>query len=335
VYLQSHAPQTIDDAYVLALVANALVSLDPQGGAARPYLARLCELKRASADGKRAWWTQESNGRTIFYGAGHSGQVETTALSALALLRARHDPATARAALAWIVEQKDAHGGWHSTQATVLALKALLAATGKPLGDGADRQIDVAVDGTLVRTLAIPAERADVVEQVDLTSLAPSGRHRLTLTDRSGTGSGYHLLARHYLDEGQAAPAEGLSIELAYDRTELGRGESVQISAKVANRQSRPAPMVLIDLPIPAGFTVDEQAFDRLVTAGTIAKYQATPRSIVVYLRNLPPNEPLELSYRAAATLPAKVSVPPACVYEYYDPQKRAGSQAATLIVRE
>ena len=153
-YLLSHDPATIEEPYVLAQVVNALLAIRPGDHQARPYLERLEAMGRHSADGKLAWWDKGVDHRTTFYGAGVSGNIETTALATLAMIEGRADPATIRASLAWLVEQKDAHGTWHSTQATVLALKALLAGTDRPLGEArraADRCCGRRKDGADAR----------------------------------------------------------------------------------------------------------------------------------------------------------------------------------------
>ena len=57
----------------------------------RPGLAHLFgdgftlhELKQVSADGKLVWWQMPADRRTTFYGGGRSGNVEATAMAALA-----------------------------------------------------------------------------------------------------------------------------------------------------------------------------------------------------------------------------------------------------------
>jgi len=124
-----------------------------------------------------------------------------------------------------------------------------------------------------------------------------------------------------------------LSIELAYDKTELSVNDTVGVTAIVANKTGEAAPMVILDLPIPAGFAVESEDFEKLVAAGTIAKYQLTPRSTIVYLRQLSPTEPLLLRYGLRATMPVKITVPPARAYEYYDPDKQVSSAATSLTV--
>src|SRR3569623_2955575 len=122
-YLLAHRPADINDRYSLALVANALLALDPQGESATPYLDRLDASRQTAKDGQVFY---PASTRTGFYGSGQSANIETTALAALALHAGKRHPETVRGALAWLVSQKDANGTWHSTQATVLALKALL-----------------------------------------------------------------------------------------------------------------------------------------------------------------------------------------------------------------
>jgi len=107
----------------------------------------------------------------------------------------------------------------------------------------------------------------------------------------------------------------------------------VTATATIANRLPVPSPMVILDLPIPAGFAPEAEDWAGLAKNGTIAKYQQTPRSMIVYLRQLAPGKPLELRYRLRATMPVKVSSGSARVYEYYDPDKQAAAPPVSLTV--
>jgi len=333
-YLLRHDPAAIDEPYVLAQVVNALLAIRPGDHHAQPYLERLEAISRHSADGKLAWWDTGVDNRTTFYGAGLSGNIETTALATLAMIEGRANPATIRASLAWLVEQKDVHGTWHSTQATVLALKALLAGTDRPLGEARPRQIDIAVDGKTVQTLVIPADQGEVMQQVDLSAQFTRGNHQLAITDRTGTATGYQAtLAYHVPGADRSRGAEPLSIQLVYDKTTLVVDDRVKATAMVTNRTTVAAPMVILDLPIPAGFAVDVEDLETLRSSGKIAKYQVTQRSAIVYLRMLGPSEPLELSYHLRATMPVKITVPPARAYEYYNPDYQATTAPTPITV--
>ncbi len=54
-----------------------------------------------------------------------------------------------------------------------------------------------------------------------------------------------------------------------------------------------------------------------------------------MYLRGLEPGKPLQLRYRLRATMPVKVAVGSARVYEYYDTAKRGVSSPSRLTVTQ
>jgi hypothetical protein len=91
--------------------------------------------------------------------------------------------------------------------------------------------------------------------------------------------------------------------------------------------------MVVLDLPVPAGFAADADDFRSLVDAGQIAKFQVTPRSVIVYLRGLAVDVNLKLSYRLRATMPVVTTTNSAVAYEYYTPEHRAESARMSLRV--
>jgi hypothetical protein len=334
-YLLSQRPETIDNPHTLATVANALLAIDAKSAEVQPYLRRLDSVKKSSEDGKRVWWEQQAEARTTFYGRGQSGNIETTALVTLAFLQAEFEPAATRGALTWLTEQKDAAGTWHSTQATVLALKALVAGTGKALGGDKERRIDVAVGEGFKRDIVIPVDQGEVMQQFDLSDALKLGGNVVTVTESSGTGVGYQLAYRHHVPgAGPEKAAEPLAIDIVYDKSEVGVGDVLPVSATIGNQMRNIAPMVILDLPVPAGFAAQAEDFARLQQAGTIAKFQITARSVIVYLRGLEPNRPLKLAYSLRATMPVKVTAPAAKVYEYYDPQKQGRGREAKLTVK-
>lgn len=330
-FLLQHAANAINDPHTLALVCNALLAIDPTGQAATPYLEQLDILKQSSENRKMVWW--EQTGRTTFYGAGQSGSIETTALATLAFLQARHNPAGTNAALRWITEQRDAGGAWHSTQATVLALKALLSAADNPAGEG-ERRIELAING-VVRQINIPEDQAEVMKQLDLSEHLKPGQQMLTLSQKTAASATCQVTLRYHVPAEPEKRSEPLSIRIDYDRNEMEVGILLQATARIANNMKEAAPMVLIDLPIPAGFAAQAADFDKLVADNRIAKYQMNARSVLVYLRDLPANGSLELRYGFRALMPVQVRVPAARVYEYYNPAKEGFSATASLRVRE
>jgi hypothetical protein len=175
----------------------------------------------------------------------------------------------------------------------------------------------------------------DVVPQVYLSGRVARGSHRLTGTDRSETDSAYQIVFHYYVsderkDQGDEGP---LAIRQDYDRSSLTVDDVVTAKATVENRGPKFAPMVVLDLPIPGGFTLERDSPDRLVAEGDVARYQVTTRSAIVNLRGQAPGRPLVLPHRLRALMLARVTVPSARVYEYYDPDRRGSSRPGQLSV--
>jgi uncharacterized protein YfaS (alpha-2-macroglobulin family) len=330
-YLLLRRPATINDPYTLALVANALLALDPSGAKAGPYLELLEALQRRN--GRFAWWQRGADERTLFYGAGTGADVETTALAVLALSRAKWPGAGS--ALAWLTSKKDAYGTWGSTQATILSLKALLAGT--RAGDvERERTIDVRL-GDQVRTITIRKDQAEVVQPFELTPYLVPGKQTLTLTEKSGTASGYQVTLRYNTeDAAPPRPADGFfDVTLTHDRTEVAVLDVVRVKARVVNRKPSPAAMVMLDLPLPPGFVPLTDDLEALQRDGPVAKFSVEPRKIVVYLRELRREKPLEVAYRMQALQPVRAMSPEARVYEYYAPEREATTAPVQMTVRE
>ena len=102
---------------------------------------------------EQAWWTAEETG---VYGDGASASVETTGLAAQALLKWGEASATARKALNYIASKKDAGGTWGTTQATIMALRALLLSTEKGAAD-VRGTLEVSLNGKPVEKLELTA----------------------------------------------------------------------------------------------------------------------------------------------------------------------------------
>lgn len=332
-YLRTVNVNSITDPYLVAILANAGVAIERDARHTSDVLDRLVQLARTSSDGKQTWWEQPLNSRTAFYGSGQGGTVETTALATLALIHAGREPQLVRGALTWLIAQKDARGTWPSTQATVLALKALIEGTGKPLGGEIARDIRLTMNDGFERQISIPAAQSEVMQQIDLSDHLRTGSNHVELTESTGSASGYQIAYHYNVPAPQSQDNQPLAITLDYDRSDLMVGQTMTATARVTNRMGETAPMVILDLPIPAGFAPDASDFEKLIGTGGVAKYQITPRSVIVYLRSLAANQPMTLTYRLNATMPVKITAPPARVYEYYNPARQAESMPRSISV--
>ncbi|MDP1563273.1 MAG: alpha-2-macroglobulin family protein, partial [Pirellulaceae bacterium] len=339
-YLLQSSPSDLSSPYTLALVIQAISAITPDHPALAAYRQRLASLQQTSADGQSVWWTKPSDQRTLFYGSGLSGSVETTALAALALHESAEHQATVDQALAWLTLQRDGNGTWHSTQATVLALKALLATGASPVqvaAESSPARLQVYLDDQMLRDWKLSADQHDVMQFVETSPALESGRsYRVRLESDGQLPLQFQLVFRHHLPQGKVEVAEPspFQIQVDYDRRSLAVNDLIQASATVSQNGNAAIPMVMVDLPIPPGFQLVPDDLEKLVQQQVIEKFEVKAGQLLVYLRELRPEGPIKLGYHLRATMPLEVNVNGGTVYEYYDPAKRSNSPNVTVKVR-
>ncbi len=332
-HIAAEAPND-NDPYTLALCANALVAADH--GSARAVLELLDGLKVAGGEnGKAVHWTSSSEGVT--YSSGDTLAIEATALAAHAYLESGYATSTAHAALAWLVEKKDPHGTWGSTQATIHAMRALLRGAGPGGSVEGEVNVTVAVNGEAATEVTITAETADVYRLVSLREHVKRGENRVSLEVAGKGNLAYQLVATHYRPwpgGGQPGPdGKEISIEVTYDAAELAADDL--LGCEVTVRYDRPgtANMTIVDLGIPPGFELMTDSFEKMKSQKRIEKYSVTPRQAILYLRELKSGEPMTFRYQLRAKFPLKVKTPSSSVYQYYEPDLRDEAEPTELRV--
>ena len=310
-----------EDAYSLALVANALAAYDPDDSMTRAVLDRLYDMR--VEEGDTVYWQM---GNASFMGAtGQSGSLETTALAAYAFMRANAHSDAVSGALAYLIQGKDSWGTWGTTQATILTLKALLLATEQAGEAEGPATISVSLNKEQTQEIVIDETNADVVHLVTFErGFSPSGANRVQIEVQGGGNLMYQVATRFYLPWDLVPMVEMMgeliTIDVDYDRTALAVNDEVTVDVGVRLNKEGVVRMALIDLGVPPGFTVLTEYLSRLVEQGIIARYELTGRQIIVYLEDFSSEAPLAFSYRLRARFPMRAQTPPSSAYDYYNP---------------
>ena len=330
-----------EDAYTLALVANALAAATPKDGFTRQILDKLADMAKEK-DGAAYW---EMGGKSFMGGSGESGRIETTALATYALLTADAHPDLANRALTYLVRAKDSFGTWQTTQATILSLKALLLSVAKA-GEAADAIVTVSLNGEAAEPIRVTPQTFDVVQLVTFTDRPLEGENRVEIAVQGEGDLMYQVTAEYYLPWKFVAeePGEAATITVAYDRTELAMNDELNVSVKVAlNEPGLIANMMLVDLGIPPGFEVLAEDLNRLVEQGLyggeegvrLSRFDLTGRQIILYLEDLAYGEPFAFNFRLRAKYPVKAQAPASVAYDYYNPDLRAVARPQAMTVSE
>ena len=322
------------DPYPLAIAAVALRKLgSPYADTA---IEKLVAIKKEDENG--VYWgsgevvtptTPESRPIRHSYGISpqSSRNIEITSYAALALIDAKHP--LANDVVKWIAAQRNSLGGFSSTQDTVMAFRALVAAAINQ-GREIDATVTVSADGVTIKDVEIDAGNFDVLQTVEV----PDGTREVELT-LTGTGEVcYQLVKRFNVILPELAPESDLQLEIVYDATDVAVNDVIAVRTRVMyTGLAESTGMMIVDVAVPTGFAPVGASLDALVADGTITRYEIAGRKVVVYVLDLPRGEALSFEIRMRAVFPVKAIVPDSRAYSYYDPEVCAGVRGGEIVV--
>lgn len=318
------------DAYTYAVMANLMAIVEPESPETTDIFNKLLDLKTEEKD--LIYWVQKEE--TPMYGGGKSSNIETTALATIALINyGKHIPVTNKA-LNYLIKSKDSYGTWHSTQATILAMKALLMSIADS-SNGINATVTVSHNGKKMETYAVNKDNSDVVKQIDLKDVTIKGDNTVKINIDGQGKLMYQIINIHYLPWAmiKKEPKELLSIDVSYDKTTLSTNDKAKATVSIQNNTDKTANMVIVDLGIPPGFEVQTEDFDKLVADKVITRYDTAARQIILYFEKLEPSEKLDFTYHLKAKYPIKAQSGKSKVYKYYQPEVNATDQPQEIVV--
>jgi hypothetical protein len=329
-YMESHLPAAArPDAYTLAVLANFATGYTKDPGFSAEAMRLLIDARTEQGD--QAWWKSDE---TSMYATGASAAVETTGLAVQALLKQGGESAVAAKAMNYIVAKKDGAGTWGSTQATIMALRAMLLAADKG-GATAKGAVEVLLNGKVAGRVALTVENNDLLHQFAFKDVDARSANAVEVRFTGEGGLSYQVAGR-YFTPWSVKPAQGplsedpLSIDVSYDRTRLTQNQIVTATATVRNNLATAANMVMVDLGIPPGFDLlsedlqDYREKSAALTSGRLEKYSVTPTQAVLYFDSIAPRGEFKLPFRLRAKYPIRARTFESRVYEYYAPDVNA-----------
>ncbi|HEY6309047.1 MAG TPA: MG2 domain-containing protein [Candidatus Angelobacter sp.] len=322
------------DAYTLAVLANFAADYAKD----RDFTAQTMQLlleARTEKD-EQAWWSADE---TSVYATGASASVETTGLAVQALLKWGQASGTARKALTYLAAKKDSSGTWGTTQATIMALRALLLATQKGSAD-VRGTVEVLLNGKPAEKLVLTPENNDLLHQFVFKGGEGKGADTVQIRFEGKGGLAYQVVGRYFLPWDEKRANEPMAIDVAYDRAHLAQDDIATATATIRNNLPKAANMVMVDLGIPPGFDLlseDLQAYQEKsagMKSGRLEKFSLTATQAILYFDSFAPGDVVTLRFRLRAKYPIRARTFQSRVYEYYDPDVNAVARPVQLEVR-
>lgn len=296
------------DPYVLAVRILALLAAGQRDGA-RPLGRALIDL----ADDAGRW----TGGRSTVTGSGGPGAVvETSALAVRALAKLKLAPALRAEAIATLQAARLGQA-WHTTQATVQALAAILTAKVIDEAPPAGRITVFVNDRRALRVsaAALGGER----RTVDLRPHLDGGPVKVRIEQSQGLALSWSVAARWSAETVPPGRAPALGLTTALERATLKAGEATTLTATVTAGEVTVADP-LLRIGLPAGLVPDREQLRDWQEAGRVALAELRPGEVVLYLDRLDAGQRVSFPLTVTARRPGRFRGRPSSAYPYYTP---------------
>jgi CD109 antigen len=318
-YLEGRV-DSVEDPYALAITTYAL-ELGESARAQEAY-DKLMEAAEEDEDGLH-WGggpeplpIEDQRGPVLFgEPIAASSDIEATGYGTLALIQ-HGDQVNASRAAKWLVGQRNASGGFGSTQDTVVALQALTEFAGLASAD-----VDLTVTirfGDTTEEVRITPDNFDVMQVIEVAAGDD------VQVEAQGTGQAVlQGVLRYNLPEPEKT-LDIFDISVDYDTTDVEVNDIVGVSVDVTFNPPEPvkAGMVVLDVSVPTGFAPVGESLDSLMeNEAKIKRYDIAGRKVILYIEDMAPAEAVSFSFEVQALYPVRGKGGASEAYSYYNPQ--------------
>ncbi len=312
---QAKVARTSTDPYVLALAARTLVAVEHPGAAAA--VERLVGLQAAdgSFPGAESSITRSWESNLL---------VESTALATLALLEAGGHFGEADRGAAWLVEHRQGPGTWGATQATALALGALTAHADQARRPKTGGRLSVEVNGRPVGSLDYAPDASGPLVIEGLEGALRAGENVVVLRHPEGEPLPFTVDVRWTALTPASEPGAELSVTTSLDRARAKMGETVRLTATIANRTDGVVPSPIARIGLPAGLEAQTWQLEELQDRGVIAFFETRPREVTLYWDGVHRGAAHEVKLDLLAAVPGTFTGPASGAWPYYDDDEKA-----------
>jgi hypothetical protein len=335
-----------NDTYIIALGANIaqLVARDEAKALLDKLASKLSD--EGFVDGAVT---------SITNSGGDALKIETTSLAILAWLRDDTYTEQVEQSILWLTERCKA-GRFGSTQSTVLALKAIVEYDKARSTPKAPGSLVVFVDGKPVgEPVAFNEETKGAIHLPSIASSLTPGKHTIAVKMQGGSKMPYSIAVDYFADTPASSDECKLRIETSFanpvvvplknaeggpdildpisDLAFVNEGETTEVNVKITNltKDGLPTPIAIVGLP--GGLEPDYDQLKELIAVGKIASFEVIGRDVVLYWREMKPEQVVELSIRCTAAVPGTYTGPASRAYLYYTDEHKQWADGLTVTI--
>ena len=299
------------DPYQMALMANAMYNLKDNLKADKLMNSL---ISRQLKDGS---WTGSDH--SITRSTGNSLTIETTSLVLLAMLKSSSPNNVAlQSAVKFLVNSRTG-GMFGSTQGTILALKALTEYAKFSKKTDESGTIEIYVDDEKVAEKSYEKGQTEAIVIDGLDEYITSGEHKIQVKyigAKNPLPYSVQIKWNTVLPNSSEECKIDLKCELSTTKAKVG--ENVRLSVELSNKTNEGQPMTVAIIGIPAGLTAQPWQLKELQEKEIVDYYETSGNNIILYYRDLAPNEIKKVNLDLKAEIPGTYEAPASSAYLYY-----------------
>ena len=318
-YLKNNL-EDVNDNYTLAIIANVLANVEDKE--VDNVIKRL--MNNVKLNGNTAYLT--SNIRDYYGSYGSSQNIQTVALASMALTKTSSNYDVNKMFINYLVGSKDAWGTWYSTQATVMALKALNLSNEKQKLNEQTIIVTINSEEQQIKIADNPLE----IYEVTFDNLKKE--NKLDIDIEKGSAY-YEVVETYYIPYEEVDTAED-EIEVSVTtNSNLNVNELLKAKIKLINNSKEDIYNGMVTITIPQGFVIVEESLMFLKDKGIIEKYEMNYTTLNLYLRNFDAAQIITMDVEFRASYPVNVTGLAIRAYDYYNPEIEGKLLPSKIIV--
>ncbi|MEM1214628.1 MAG: MG2 domain-containing protein [Bacteroidota bacterium] len=320
--------QSTSTPYLLAIAARLNQQHD-QTIVARELVDQLLVIFQANK------FTTPSDSPRFAHSVGHALATELTAWTVLAALECGYDKRDLDALVKHLQSKRMRGGSFGPTQATVMALQAILAyerAYSRPKTEG---KVLVSINQEVADTLAYTQKSNGLLALSNLGRHLADGNNSIEIRFADTQKPIPYSLSATWQTGQLPTPANApFLLQTRVDQQEVSLGESVRYSVQLKNTTDEAAYAPMLLLSVPAGLQWDLQQLRELQASGQIDFYEIREPYLVIYLENLAAGEARFYDFDLVAVVPGQFRAPAASAYPYYRDEQKSWVAGMEILVK-
>ena len=300
------------DPYRISLMANAAYNYKNSGDGNK--LMEILHNKLLKED-----WDKMKIDHSITKSYGKSLQVETAALYTLALMKSQKSNwSELEKSVSFLIKSRS-NGGFGSTQATILALKALTEYSKLSAKISGDGEIEIIINGDKAINIQYKKGDKGKITLTGLEKYLKEGENEVAVKFKNSESALPYTFDAYW---NSSTPASDKNCQL-YLKTSLSVqntkvGETVRLNAKLQNISNTGLPMTMAIIGIPSGLSLQPWQLKEMQEKEQVDFYELSKNYLVVYYRQMAPGELREIILDLRAEIAGSYQSPASCTYLYY-----------------